>query len=75
MKRSFQILIVEPINCKWNDWNVGECSKSCAGGTRTNTRTLRWEAQDGGTCEGNSTVNEPCNTQECPSKLLILSSI
>ena len=62
-------LYLEPINCEWNDWELGECSKSCAGGKRTNTRILKWEAKDGGSCEGNSTVQEPCNTQECPGKL------
>ena len=62
-------MYIEPINCVWNDWQIGECSEECAGGTRINTRTKKWEAMYGGTCEGNSTLDESCNAHECPGNL------
>ena len=54
------------VNCIWNDWQIGECSKTCAGGTRTNTRTKKVQEAHGGTCIGNENVKEICNTQKCP---------
>jgi len=61
---------VPAINCEWNDWQVGECSKTCAGGSRTNTRTKKIEEANGtdedGVCEGEATMDEECNTQNCP---------
>ena len=59
------------IDCEWNDWELGMCSKPCGGGTRTNTRTKKSEAENGGKCEGENAVEEPCNTQSCPGKLSI----
>ena len=47
------------------------CSQPCGGGTRTNTRTKKSEAENGGKCEGEHAVEEPCNTQSCPGKLSI----
>ena len=58
-----------PINCEWNEWQIGECSKTCGGGTRSNNRTKNVEEMHGGVCEGESTVNEPCNTQDCPGSI------
>ena len=59
------------IDCEWNDWELGMCSKPCGGGTRTNTRTKKSEEENGGKCEGENTVEEPCNAQSCPGKSLI----
>ena len=59
------ICIVGP--CIWHDWQEGECSKSCGGGTRTNTRKPSIDAKHGGDdCPGSSIVTESCNVQECP---------
>ena len=53
-------------DCVWNDWIIGNCSKICGGGTRTNTRTEKMAASHGGnSCTGPSTFEENCNIQEC----------
>ena len=62
------------VNCEWNDWQIGECSEPCGGGIRTNSRTKKIEESNGtdedGVCEGEATMEEECNTQTCPRKLL-----
>ena len=58
------------VNCVWNEWNEGECSKQCGGGKRTNTRAPRVNAAYGGKeCIGTSSIEESCNTQECPGNI------
>ena len=60
------------INCEWDDWQIGDCSKSCGGGTLTKTRTKKVLEKNGGKeCPGSSTFTESCNIQECPGKLYI----
>ena len=61
--------VVPPINCEWNEWQIGECSNTCEGGMRLNNRTKKVEEMHGGICEGENTVNEPCNTQDCPGRI------
>ena len=57
------------VNCEWDNWVVGECSKICGGGERTNTRDKKTrEAHGGLECSGSATITEQCNIQECPSK-------
>ena len=59
------------VHCEWNDWVIGECSKDCGGGTRTNTRTEKLSADHGGdACDGASSIEESCNIQECPGKII-----
>ena len=36
------------VDCKWNDWVIGECTKSCGGGVRINVRTKNISAAYGG---------------------------
>jgi len=56
-----------PVHCEWNDWVQGDCNKSCGGGVRTDTRTENVEAKHGGeACQGPSSMEVSCNTQECP---------
>merc|ERR1711981_622977 len=56
-----------PVHCEWNDWTIGECSRSCGGGERTNTRDKKVSAEHGGDeCEGLASITESCNVQECP---------
>lgn len=62
-----------PEPCEWNDWEIGTCSKTCAGGTRTNKRTKKKEESNGGLCDGKSTITETCNTQKCPGKFKSLT--
>ena len=45
---------------------IGTCSKTCGTGTRTNTRIKLVEEANGGTCSGQPTEIEECNTQPCP---------
>ena len=42
---TFSVILV---NCEWDEWNEGECSKQCGGGKRTNTRAPRVNAAYGG---------------------------
>ena len=65
--------LVTPVDCQWNDWQIGKCSKSCGGGTRTKTRTKKTESSDGGICEGEATMQEACNTQQCPIGKILLN--
>ena len=61
------VFITFIVHCEWNAWVQGECSQTCGGGVRTNTRTENVEAKHGGEeCSGPSSLEESCNTQECP---------
>merc|ERR1739845_89477 len=56
-----------PIHCEWDDWVLGECSKSCGGGLLTQTRQVKAEAEHGGEeCPGVDTLEVSCNIDECP---------
>ena len=71
-KMMFQIIYnpkaVDPIDCKWNEFTpIGECTKSCGGGTHLSFRTKNQTALNGGNeCEGGPLENLPCNEQPCP---------
>ena len=65
-KIQFYINICLAINCVWNAWAIGTCSKTCGTGTRTNTRTKQVEESNGGSCTGSPTMTEICNQHECP---------
>ncbi|MDO8971013.1 MAG: T9SS type A sorting domain-containing protein [Saprospiraceae bacterium] len=55
-----------PNDCVLSDWGPwSECSVSCGGGTRTRTRTILVEAQNGGAPCGALSETEDCNTQPC----------
>ena len=57
------------VDCEWKEWEVGQCSKECGGGIRTNVREPKTKADHGGdNCVGSSNITESCNTHECPSK-------
>ena len=59
------------VDCVWGSWDIGECSKSCGGGTQTNIRKPNVTAAHGGEeCYGSASVTESCNTQECPGKYI-----
>ena len=41
------------IDCQWGDWVEEKCSTSCGNGTKTYTREILVEAQNGGKeCKG-----------------------
>ena len=54
------------VHCEWGEWIIGECSKECEGGRRTNTRTLKVPSDYGGKeCDGPTSFVESCNVQDC----------
>ena len=57
------------IHCEWDEWKIGECSRSCGTGTRMNNRTKLVEEAHGGTCNGQSSEIVECNTQPCPGMI------
>ena len=61
-----KLCIFESVDCKWGAWVIGQCSKTCGGGKRTNTRTRKLEADHGGIeCHGSSSMTETCSQQKC----------
>ena len=57
------------VDCQWSDWVVGQCSLSCGGGVRTNTRSEKVVANSGGRkCIGTTSDEEKCNEQNCTGK-------
>ena len=57
------------VNCQWEDWNSGDCSKSCGLGQMTKTRVKALVEAHGGTCSGDTTSTEACNTHSCAGML------
>ena len=61
------IYIRNIVDCEWNDWINGTCTKSCGRGTMTNTRTKKFPAAHGGEeCDGAAAIEDSCNVQNCP---------
>ena len=67
--------IALPVDCEWSPWSIGECSSSCGGGIRKNTRSIKVKETHGGKCIGNKIDVAPCSTQSCPGKLKICYSV
>ena len=65
------------VDCKWNDWIIGECSKPCGGGISIDVRTKNISAAYGGArCPGKSYhIEENCNLQKCPGYRKCISSL
>ena len=64
------IPICDIVHCQWSEWTNGTCTKSCGSGSRTNVRTKKVAAANGGDeCVGSSTAEKNCNTQNCPGNL------
>ena len=63
----------------WSEWtNLMECTKTCGGGTLSQSRTCTNPnpANGGEACLGDDRqMNVPCMTQECPGKLRIVLSL
>ena len=60
-----------PIDCEWNEWQYGECSRPCGGGKRINTRTKKTEEKYGGSCKKEAYVwTQECNPQPCQRMFL-----
>ena len=59
------------VDCVWEEWIVGECSRTCGGGIQTNTRKPSTTSAHGGKeCSGSSNITKSCNTQDCPGACL-----
>ena len=72
----FIFLIHNVVHCEWDDWVLGECSKSCGGGTLTQTRQVKVESQHGGEeCTGADTLEVSCNVDECPGNKKLFESM
>lgn len=54
------------VNCQWSSWNSGSCSKTCGGGSITKIRTKTVQEANGGSCQGQSSRIENCNSNLCP---------
>ena len=55
------------VDCIWGDWVIGQCSKTCGGGIQIDSREKLQEDLFGGEpCDGDSTRQTECNTEECP---------
>ena len=60
------------VHCEWDEWQIGECSKTCGGGERTDTRVEKASAEHGGdACKGAYSLTESCNVEECPGKTIL----
>ena len=58
------------VDCSWSEWTIGQCSKTCGGGKRTNNRLKSVEASFGGKpCIGGPNITVPCNTEKCSGKI------
>ena len=65
-----------PENCTWGEWSSWEtCSQTCGGGSQIRTRSVSEQAKRGGSCPGQSSELQGCNTQLCPPGRLIIRNI
>ena len=64
-------MVFTATDCEWDEWSYGECSQTCGTGTRTNTREKKIIEDNGGTCTGQPTETEECNTNPCPGIKLL----
>ena len=63
------ICIFVAVDCQWNEWEIGECSKTCGKGVQIDTREKLEEEQFGGEpCTGEATRQKNCNVGKCPGK-------
>ena len=57
------------VDCKWGDWVIKECTKTCGAGVQIDSRERFQEELFGGQpCGGSSTRQRECNTDDCAGK-------
>ena len=62
------------VDCKVGDWKPwGECSVTCDGGTKTRTRDVIEQAENGGAMCPSLEETKVCNTDGCPGSFLMPS--
>ncbi|XP_076815341.1 uncharacterized protein LOC143461331 isoform X2 [Clavelina lepadiformis] len=54
------------VDAFWSSYDIGSCSRSCGGGTRTNRRICVNGSPGQKGCEGNASMVENCNERPCP---------
>ena len=61
------------VPCAWGAWEVGQCSATCGGGIRKDTREIIQEALHGApVCDPTGHQREEsCNTHVCPRKTIV----
>ena len=69
-------LFLAPTDCKWSDWEYGQCTKTCGGGKRTNYRKKLVQQSNGGRpCTGPTSETKSCNTHSCPIGAYLLFAL
>ena len=65
------------VDCEWDQWSSWtECDVTCDGGIQMRNRTKSVLAlHNGKECVGSNRETRSCNTQECPSKHLLNTTI
>ena len=64
------------IDCEWNPWFNGTCSKECGTGVQVNNRTIKVHDQNEGyPCEGPFYEIVECNTHPCSGNQLIINDV
>ena len=72
LSRDKKFLLLPTVDCEWDSWRIGTCSKECGRGKRTNTRAFKIEATNGGkNCSGVPEIIEDCNIEACPGMSII----
>ena len=61
-------ICIDLVDCEWDvfgEWI--SCSKTCGGGEKSRTRSVKTIEQNGGNpCNGEATEIQSCNTDSCP---------
>ena len=71
-------VFLAPVDAEWSDWSQwSDCTKPCGTGTQEKSRTCS-EAENGGVnrcADGDDVMNQDCNTEECPGKTCMITSV
>jgi hypothetical protein len=63
-----------PVDCKVNSWGAwSSCSKTCAGGKATRTRSVKQAAKNGGKKCPSLSGTKVCNSKHCPVDCVVAS--
>ena len=55
------------VDCEMHGWGSwGSCSKTCGGGTKTRSRSVKTQPKNGGSSCPTTSESTSCNTQACP---------
>ena len=69
---SFILNFVFLADCIWNSWeDWSACTKTCGGGTQMRNRRVATQETKGGSCDGESSEHQDCNSDACPIGMII----